>query len=187
VRSNPSLRNYRDLFEREFTSQARLYDIRSSGLPLGINALSPEEYFDMLGSGGRVNETGESPPDENIWAEKTSETLAAFIKGEKNRLTELKSILSGGTEPPPSGPQTMAPVPTPQATPLAFPLQKLETLIDECDYLWAHFPDYAGTGGQRPGTGELLAGTPSALSFLKRLRAEIDPVLKILELLDVSG
>jgi hypothetical protein len=172
VRSNPSLRNYRDLFEREFAPQTRLYDIRSSGLPLGINTPSQEEYFEMLGSGGRASETDESYQGKNHWAEKMPEKLAAFISGEKNRLTELKNILSGGTEPLPSEPP-----PTPQA----LPLQKLETLIDECDYLWAHFPDYAGTGGRRPGTEDLLAGTPAAISFLKRLRAEIDPVLKIFD------
>ena len=55
----------------------------------------------------------------------------------------------------------------------------LVTLIDECDYLWAHFPDYAGTD-RRPGKAELSDGT--AISFLKRLRVEIDPFLKLWDL-----
>jgi hypothetical protein len=58
----------------------------------------------------------------------------------------------------------------------------LNALVDECDYLWAHFPDYAAAGGRRPNAGELAGGTPAALSFLKRLRAEIDPCIKLWDL-----
>jgi hypothetical protein len=56
----------------------------------------------------------------------------------------------------------------------------LVTLIDECDYLWAHFPDYAGTD-RRPDKAALSGG--AALSFLNRLRVEIDPFLKLWELI----
>jgi hypothetical protein len=57
----------------------------------------------------------------------------------------------------------------------------LIALIDECDYLWAHFPDYAAAG-RHPGKAELETGSPAAISFLKRLRIEIDPFLKLLNL-----
>jgi hypothetical protein len=57
----------------------------------------------------------------------------------------------------------------------------LDTLIAECDYLWAHFPDYAASDC-RPGRAELEAGSPSAISVLKRLRVEIDPFLKLWEM-----
>jgi len=46
----------------------------------------------------------------------------------------------------------------------------LSVLIDECDYLWAHFPDYSG--GVKPKLSDL--------SFLKRVRTEIEPMLKLL-------
>jgi len=48
--------------------------------------------------------------------------------------------------------------------------ERLTVLISECDYLWAHFPDYAAS--RRPVIGDI--------SFLKRLRMEIDPMLKLL-------
>ncbi|MDR0399710.1 MAG: hypothetical protein LBH51_02045, partial [Treponema sp.] len=51
---------------------------------------------------------------------------------------------------------------------------RLETLLDECDYLWAHFPECAETGGRRPGAGDI--------SFLRRVRFEIDPFLKLWDL-----
>jgi hypothetical protein len=57
----------------------------------------------------------------------------------------------------------------------------LVTLIDECDYLWAHFPDYAASD-IRPSKADLEAAGPSAISFLKRLRVEIDPFLKLWDL-----
>jgi hypothetical protein len=47
---------------------------------------------------------------------------------------------------------------------------RLKELISECDYLWAHFPDCAG--GVQPDSEDV--------SFLKRLRTEIDPMLKII-------
>ncbi|MCL2601026.1 MAG: hypothetical protein FWD88_07595 [Treponema sp.] len=54
--------------------------------------------------------------------------------------------------------------------------ETLDTLIDECDYLWAHFPDYAASN-RRPTKADLEAGTDTAVSFLKRLRVEADPFI----------
>jgi hypothetical protein len=51
---------------------------------------------------------------------------------------------------------------------------ELDGLLDECDYLWAHFPECAGAGGRRPPADDI--------SFLKRVRAEIDPFLRLWEL-----
>ena len=57
---------------------------------------------------------------------------------------------------------------------------RLEELLDTADYLWGHFPECAGAlaakfpGGQRPPSTDL--------SFLKRVRAEIDPFLKLWEM-----
>ena len=165
VQSSPVMRNYRDLFEREFSAVGRVFDTRSNGLPLGVKTLSWNVFLETLESGSRVQNGQGYPLDmEGKLAEDLAEKLAAFIADEKERLTELKTLLSGETPDPDHDPERQA-----------FPLEKLETLIDECDYLWAHFPDYAGTGGYRPQTKELAAGTPTAISFLKRLRAEIDP------------
>ena len=43
-----------------------------------------------------------------------------------------------------------------------------------------HFPDYAATD-RRPSGKDLADGSPSSISFLKRIRAEIDPFLKLWE------
>jgi hypothetical protein len=161
VRSDPAMRNYRALFEREFAADPRLFDISGGGLPLGLRTLSPEAAFDALAKGeGGAEET---PPA----AEGLEERLRAFIQGEQNRLAALREILTGGA---------------------SERAEQLDALIGECDYLWAHFPDCAGAGGRRPGPGELAAAGPAALSFLKRLRAEIDPALALLErTLDETG
>ncbi|MDR2510527.1 MAG: DUF115 domain-containing protein [Spirochaetaceae bacterium] len=50
---------------------------------------------------------------------------------------------------------------------------RLDELVDMADYLWAHFPECAAAGSWRPPLSDL--------SFLKRLRAEIDPFLAIIE------
>jgi hypothetical protein len=174
VFSTPAMRNYRDIFEREFSnadSGARFFDIAGSGLPLGATTLSPEEAFDVL-SGGRESHGGTEDTETteeiqnfyspcprtegSMWSPCLRErSLEIFIQGEENRLILLRDMLTGAAAPDSDA---------------------LVTLIDECDYLWAHFPDYAGTD-RRPGKAELSDG--AALSFLKRLRVEIDPFLKL--------
>jgi hypothetical protein len=79
------------------------------------------------------------------------EKLSAFIRHEIKILTELKAMLSGVVPPEPA---------------------RLEELLDNADYLWAHFPECAGAGRRPPSTD---------LSFLKRVRTEIEPFLKLWE------
>ncbi|MDR1899592.1 MAG: hypothetical protein LBQ55_06265, partial [Treponema sp.] len=54
------------------------------------------------------------------------------------------------------------------------PADGLDHILDYCDYLWAHFPDCAGAEGRRP-SGE-------DISFLKRVRAEIDSFVRLFDL-----
>ncbi|GHV78512.1 hypothetical protein AGMMS49944_03030 [Spirochaetia bacterium] len=82
----------------------------------------------------------------------TPEAVRRFIREELASLTRLRGILTGET---------------------AASAEELETLLDSGDYLWAHFPDCAGAEGRRP------AGTD--VGFLKRVRAEIDPFMKLLQ------
>ncbi|MDR1318845.1 MAG: DUF115 domain-containing protein [Treponema sp.] len=152
VRSSPALRNYRSLFEQEFAADPRIFDINSTGLPLGIKTAKMEDVLGMLeagengvparrpGAADTARQTGQAPQN----------ALAAFIGREEDRLTLLRAILTGKAE---------------------ADAEKLETLLDDCDYLWAHFPDCAGAGGRRP--------PASDTGFLKRVRAEIDPFLKL--------
>ncbi|MDR0456688.1 MAG: DUF115 domain-containing protein [Treponema sp.] len=168
VFSNPSLRNYRDLFEREFAivnaaagdatvndTIPRFFDLTGSGLPLGLETISPEAAFTILSAGNPLaNGSSVSPCADNP----APAELPAFIRGEQNRLTLLRNMLTGES---------------------AMNYDTLAALVNECDYLWAHFPDYAAAD-RRPGKAELESG--NAISFLKRLRVEIDPFLKLWEL-----
>jgi hypothetical protein len=77
-----------------------------------------------------------------------TDMLVGFVEGEVGRLRELRGLLSGEA---------------------AADDGRLSVLIDECDYLWAHFPDYAA--GRRPALSDI--------SFLKRLRTEIDPMIDL--------
>ncbi|MDR2159521.1 MAG: DUF115 domain-containing protein [Treponema sp.] len=178
VRSDPSMRNYRYLFEREFASRDRLRDTEGTGLFLGIPVLAPEALYDALagppaekdppvteaclpagGSSLRAAEdvpadpgAEESPPSGRIAAERAAR-LGAFISTERETILHLRRILTG------------------ERTAAA---DELEGILDRCDYLWAHFPDCAGAEGRRP------SGTD--ISFLKRVRAEIDPFVKLFDL-----
>jgi hypothetical protein len=158
VRSNPAMRNYRSLFEREFGADARIVDIAGSGLPLGLKTLSIGEAGDILGkpaTGAIIPPCPAPPPDQSLLAKK----LKTFISGEQYRLTQLRDMLAGAA---------------------TADQPRLNALIDECDYLWAHFPDYAAAGGRRPTASEIAGASPAAISFLKRLRAETDPFLELL-------
>jgi hypothetical protein len=160
VRSNPAMRNYRSLFEQEFSADPRIFDIAGSGLPLGLKTLSPSEAFDTLGADGGALKSDSAPHSGEFAAKQAAlgETLRLFLQSEKDRLMLLRNILTGVAA-----------------------AEQLDALIGECDYLWAHFPDYAAAGGRRPAAQEIAGGTPAAISFLKRLRAEIDPALALLE------
>jgi len=188
VLSTPAMRGYRDLFEREFGGGAydgRFYDIAGDGLPLGVKTLSLEDALDVLdGRRGRERDshggTGGTGHTEN--AEDTEilkfhlppcplscpqdssppclreKSLKDFISNERERLIILRDMLTG-------------------AAPMD--ADTLVALIEECDYLWAHFPDYAGTD-RRPDTAALSGA--AGLSFLNRLRVEIDPFLQLWDL-----
>ena len=158
VLSSPALRNYRSLFEREFAGGAvpRIFDLAGSGLPLGLRTISPETAFNLLSVNGTYTHST-IPAAARADKSAAAENLRDFIRNEQDRLTLLRNILTGEA---------------------AADYQTLEVLVNECDYLWTHFPDYAAAG-RRPGIAELEAGSPAVLSFLKRLRAEIDPFLKL--------
>jgi hypothetical protein len=152
VRSNPAMRKYRDLFEQEFGGNPRLFDIMGSGLPLGVKTITTTEAFAIL------NEAGDQHTQpRNLARSNENKTqaarIAAFARHEANTLKELKDMLTGAI---PSKPE------------------RLEGLLDTADYLWAHFPECAGAGGKRPPAADL--------SFLKRVRTEIDPFIKLWEI-----
>jgi hypothetical protein len=146
VKSDPAMRTYRNLFEQEFADDRRIIDIAGTGLSLGVKTLGIKETAALLGSGPQEYREAST-------GSKRPASASALIRGEISTLETLRNILTGS-------------VPAQQ--------DRLETLLDEADYLWAHFPDCAGAEGRRPPASDLV--------FLKQVRAEIDPFLKIWQL-----
>ncbi|MDR2136313.1 MAG: DUF115 domain-containing protein, partial [Treponema sp.] len=120
VRSDPAMRNYRDLFEREFSGESRLMDIEGSGLPLGIPALSPAEAEAILWGPPRPGADRAGKPGEAAYDTAKAAGLREIIGGELAALERLRGILRGEAAP-----------------------GELEALLGFCDYLWAHFPECA--------------------------------------------
>ncbi|WP_304222400.1 6-hydroxymethylpterin diphosphokinase MptE-like protein [Gracilinema caldarium] len=166
------LQRYRDLFVREFASHERLVDIRPAGLDLHIRRGSLSELFEEPSSHESelspnnfvreeqnisilMNLQGGSPATSPHDGDGTDRCAAiqALLTEELASLRRLRAILSGEA---------------PAAA------DELDQLIDYCDYLWAHVPECAAAGRQRPGTNDI--------SFLKRVRAELDYFIKIVEL-----
>ncbi|MCL2008543.1 MAG: DUF115 domain-containing protein [Treponema sp.] len=148
LRSEPGMRNYRELFEQQFGAEERLFDIGPTGLHLGVKNISLKEAISILKCKSNIRTTG----DTGI-AGDYSEEIIDFIKLELCDLIKLKDLLSG-------------------AVPMDTVL--LQDLIEKTDYLWAHFPEAAGAGGRHPPLTDV--------SFLKRVRTEIDPFAKLMEM-----
>ncbi len=154
VRCDPVLRGYRDLFVREFAASERVVDAGTTGLELDVPRLDADAAIAFLAEAGGTEEAatetapGRSGSRAGTEVDRTSATLA-FIDAELERLGRIRIALSGAD---------------------AVERAELDRLLDECDYLWAHFPECAGADGDRPPLEDL--------SFLKRVRAEIEPFAK---------
>ncbi|MDR0690329.1 MAG: DUF115 domain-containing protein [Spirochaetaceae bacterium] len=148
VRSDPVMASYRDLFEGEFAGDGRIHELMGTGLPLGTVPLSLEEAREILGSGQNHAPPYPARPDTDA----RKKAVETFIRGEQQALFTLRKILTGE---------------------ITVPEEQREEILDRENYLWAHFPDCAGTGGRRPPPGDI--------SFLKRVRTEIDPFIGLLD------
>jgi len=168
VKSDPALRNYRSLFEQEFSADSRIFDIAGTGLPLGVKTLSIEEALELLDCEKTFENMltqrrrGAEKNDNSLVFPQTpaSSALGSFIEKEKSKLEELRDILTGANT-----------VNTHTTGANTGTEERLEDLLNESDYLWAHFPDCAAAEGRRP--------PASDISFLKRVRAEIDPFIAL--------
>jgi hypothetical protein len=165
VHTDPAMKGYRDLFEREFSGESRFHDIIGPGLPLGLVSLTPENAFAVLRGipedgtsedrplqAGKPRDRVREGPGGNPKGrhEEAAAAMRAFIQRERDALLTLREILTGA---------------------VSVPADQLEERLDEADYLWAHFPECAGAEGRRPGAEDV--------SFLKRVRVEIEPLLKL--------
>ncbi|MCL1928973.1 MAG: DUF115 domain-containing protein [Treponema sp.] len=157
VKSNPSMRTYRNLFEKEFSNN-RIKDIEGTGLPLGIETIGVDEVIKIL-SGNKIITVKNNDYPCSLQNSKTCTSLGDFIKSEKSILEDLRSLLTG-TDTKIKNDSKIK--------------DDINILLDKADYLWAHFPDCAGKEGRRPSSTDL--------GFLKRVRAEIDPFIKLWEL-----
>ncbi len=147
------MRKYRDLFEQEFGGNSRLFDIAGPGLPLGVKTLTATEAFAILNGADDMHGMQKTAQCGRKKLQAAQTQIVAFAKREMDTLKALKDMLTRAVPPEPD---------------------KLEALLDTTDYLWAHFPECAGTGRRHPSVTDL--------SFLKRIRAEIDPFLKFWEI-----
>ncbi|MCL1813214.1 MAG: DUF115 domain-containing protein [Treponema sp.] len=157
VKSNPSMRTYRYLFEKEF-SGGRIKDIEGSGLPLGLETLGVKDAIEIL-SENKTEDIENQYPLCSPENHKTAGILDEFIGNEKLILEKLRALLTnpGSGKSHSNGEK-----------------EEIDILLDKADYLWAHFPDCAGAEGRRPPSTDL--------GFLKRVRVEIDPFIKLWEL-----
>jgi hypothetical protein len=155
VRTDPAMKGYRDLFEREFAGESRFYDITGPGLPLGLKSLTLDEAVAVLRGGEGHGIPPEKPDGGGGEKERrpcgdAASAMGDVIRRERDALVNLRGILTGA-------------VPATEA--------QLEACLDEAGYLWAWFPECAGAEGRRPGIRDI--------SFLKRVRVEIEPLLKL--------
>jgi hypothetical protein len=171
ARCDPAMKNYRQLFEEEFAATNKVFDITGSGLSLGVPILTYQQAAAFIGentpdaaqkTGHWTDETPSQTPasqaaEPSSHGEETvglDEPLEAFVRNEQAKLDEILAILQGRQK---SDPETTS--------------KRLESLLDETDYLWAHFPDCAAAGGRRPPATDI--------AFLKRIRAEIPPFKRL--------
>ncbi|MDR0465262.1 MAG: DUF115 domain-containing protein [Treponema sp.] len=157
VFSSPVMRNYLNLFRQEFAGDSRLYEIEGSGLSLGVKTLSVSEMIKMLktdmedlprtDAGNKKECDFKNIPSDTL---RVNSSLMSFLEAELKRLLELRRLLTGEAD---------------------ADEKRFSVLVEECDYLWAHFPDYSG--GRAPDITDI--------SFLNRIRAELDPMIKLIE------
>jgi hypothetical protein len=147
VRTDPAMQGYCSLFGQEFATEGRMEGrmralVSTTGLGLGLRTVSVEEAAPVLGT-GRDLRIRIAP-----LAECGVAALGSFMCRERNLLLSLRSMLRGDA-----------------------PASDMGALLDQCDYLWAHFPDCAGADGRRPPATDL--------SFLKRVGVELSAMLPL--------
>lgn len=205
LRTDPSLKNYRDLFEREFAPYRRIFDAGSAGLPLGIPRVDQEEARRLLrgtfgreGRGSSLSKgeaiAGRIPPEPDAKASRAPLVPGGAAGSEPGDATVPRPARRLPCQSPDDGGQ--APVASRDRVLnfIAEEEERLRTLeahlagerpigearflalLEGSDYLYAHFPDRAGTGERGPSV------RPLDQAFLNRVRAELGPFRKALEL-----
>ena len=158
--SSPVMISYRQIFENSFSRSENIFDAGACGLDLGIKKIDGRNAEGILnGFPGAQN-----PCDRRkTFAEKISElrtdsphekSAGTFLENEKKSLEKLRDLLSNGEKS----------IYMEKDSTLS---EQIERLLYGREYLYLHFPD-----------GYRLSMDPG---FLKRIRAEIDSFLKMID------
>ncbi len=150
------LSNYAILFGDYFSNVKNLFDARDFGFDLALSFISAEQLsFFCTGLQEKTKDEYNSlfEVNKNEFNLKRAKTQE-YITKEKNALKRIKELLSKG--------EKALPPPQPALE------TELKTLLSPREYLYLHFPD-----GYKCNTQDL--------SFLKRIRNELDFFLKDLE------
>ena len=144
-----SLKNYADLFRAYFCSIKNFFDASPTGLDLSINRCKTEFFIQTLSSFNKNYNALPTKKAEN--SESIKKLTQDYIQNEKKSLERIKELLSKGEKAFPPPKQNLN--------------HELKELLLEREYLYLHFPD-----GYKCRYDDL--------SFLKRVRSEIDFFIK---------
>lgn len=163
--SDTALSGYGRLFVEHFSATKNLYNLAKTGYPLALQHATIEDIVTAVNSPLSKSEllnVNISRPQIEQTGQFTQNKLVAnhFYKAEQDRLVLIKQIL---TQKPQKKLKTAH---SSSTTPQESQKAKLLSLIDECSYLYLHFPD-----GYKKARLEQ--------DFLNRVRAGIDYYLKL--------
>jgi len=157
VYTDKSLSSYASQFQNLFSAEAFLFDVGQSGIPLNLPRMEKTEWTEILQKWEQKVSNSKTINGIFLEGEKAKDSslgkkVADYINDEKKALERIKEILIEGKK-----------------VEKEIPLEKeLENLLKGREYLYLHFPD-----------GYKL--DCSNLSFLKRVRSELDFFLKDLD------
>ena len=170
--TDTALEGYAASFADAFAGTKNLFSAGNAGLDIGIEPLSNKDFIERAHAESdslqfsQSNHKQESAQNRSTFSLLPAEqTVSRFINEEKKSLERIKELLSKGTgasrinSTPSSGQKTDSPLSNAEVR------SELEELLHGREYLYLHFPD-----GYKCDVANV--------SFLKRVRAEIDFFLK---------
>ena len=150
VFTDTALENYAKSFVDMFGDIQNVYDCASQGLALGLPELSTEKLSAYLESIPCSTRKSNWLESAAVYSPKAKETIRAFLETEEKALNRIKELLMYGQD---------------VASCSCSLDDELHQLISAREYLFLHFPD-----GYKCDT--------ASISFLKRIRGQIDFFLK---------
>jgi hypothetical protein len=144
--TDAALSGYGALYAKRYGKVSNLFDCAETGMESGIPRILPDVMFEVAEKFTlQTGCTACNNEAEPAFAAPAAKTECGYVENQVKKLMRIKALLTGSEKPR-------------TAT-------ELEELIEECGYLYAHFPDCA-------------AGFRMTQDFLNRVRAEVDVFLK---------